>query len=500
MKEMKNFKSLLLVVAAASLLTACGDQPGNSTEESLNPGDSTEESLNPGASVMGGVVIDYTSDANLLTASVFGDYSGAFIYTPLENTKVQIVPTFSGKNTLDYAEINGTRYEAKIGTADTKVRTYMGELSLEGIPYIEYTMTSAVPNVKLHSKATDGTTHKVTVAIDDKTVDIDKLDTEANEWTKITGSKLDSYFGKEGTHTVEILEGAMGGFLIQGADLENYHKGYFGYAASSKETTVAWNTLEASINNTMKTASIFKMPAKDVTINVSMSNAVKVGKAYALVHGAGYVGKATASYTVDYHGNKALAAVTLHEYCLPSYITVADTTGMAESDYVTGTVTDHGNDVQKTFYKTMTYGETTLTASIADKKVTYTDAEGANPFLTEEGCEAWATAVENNAVTVKLAAGDRTVGHAEFSKDENGYGGTKFDWEMNRDATVAMAMDYDIDVALAATKEGSSDGKHWVVDGVETGATWTDLNTVKEGSTSYLQLIKNAMDKALNAK
>ena len=81
-------KNVLLVVAAAALLSACG-----------NPDTPTPEpSLEPGASVMGGVVIDYGSDANLLTAGVFGDYSGGFIYTPLANTKIVVVPASKPKS------------------------------------------------------------------------------------------------------------------------------------------------------------------------------------------------------------------------------------------------------------------------------------------------------------------------------------------------------------------------------------------------------------------
>ena len=109
-------KNVLLVVAAAALLSACG-----------NP-DTPEVSLEEGPSVWGGVVIDYGSDANLLTAGVFGDYSGGFIYTPLANTKIVVVPTFSGANELDYAEVNGTRLEAKVGTAETEISTYAGKL------------------------------------------------------------------------------------------------------------------------------------------------------------------------------------------------------------------------------------------------------------------------------------------------------------------------------------------------------------------------------------
>lgn len=498
---MKNFKSALLVVAAASLLTACGN--GDSTS-------SSEGKLEPGASVMGGVVIDYTSDANLMSASVFGDFSGGFIYTPLANTEIQIVPTFAGKNTLSHAEINGKRYEPVV-SEDFKVTTYMGELDLSGVPYIKYTMTTEVPTVKLFSKATEGTTHKVTLNIEDKTSTVQQYDTIESAWSKITGSKIDSYFGKAGTHTVEVLEGAAAGFLIQGADLENYHKGYFGYGIQAEGTTIAWNTLEASIDNTMKTASIWKMPKNDITVNIAMSDALIKGESNALVHGAGYVGKATAGLTKDYKGNVKLASLTLNEYCLPSYITIADEdkASFDAGDYVTGQVLSHGSAVTQNWYKTVKFGDITLTATLGalsgqegENWLSYVDAEGNNPFATEEGCKAWADAVIADAVTIELKAGNKTVGNKEFNKDVNGYGGSKFDWKMNRDATIAMVMDYGVEAALAAKK--GEDGKHWVItdengDEIETGATWTDLNTVKEGSTSYAQLLKNALDKANEA-
>ena len=495
---MKNMKNVLLVVAAAALLSACG-----------NPDTPTPEpSLEPGASVMGGVVIDYGSDANLLTAGVFGDYSGGFIYTPLANTKIVVVPTFSGANELDYAEVNGTRLEAKVGTAETEISTYAGKLSLEGIRYVEYTMTTEVPTFKFHSKAvTGGTLHTATINIADNTTDFDRYNVKTGEWEVMKGKALDSYFKTEGTHTVELLEGAMGGFLIQGNDLENYHSGYYSYKIAAEGVIVANNTLEASINNTMKTSAIWKMPAKDLTINVTMSDAMKVGTDVNLVHGAGYVGVATVGLTKDYHGKINIAAVTLKEYCLPTQVAPKDVSALTEADYVQY-AGKHGDAYA---YKTAKIGDVTLTAkTVTDKdgKVSLVgyvkDGEETNWFTNVENQKTYVNHLVNGGkVVYKVSTGDVEADVTAYDKDVNGYGGTTFDWHANRDATVAMVMTYGTDASLAAVRqtEAGEDGKkYWVVkDGEEdvvTGATWTDLNTVKEGSTSYVQLIKNAEDAA----
>ena len=489
-------KNVLLVVAAAALLSACG-----------NP-ETPEVSLEEGPSVWGGVVIDYGSDANLLTASVFGEFSGGFIYTPHVNTKIAVVPTFAGANELDYAEVNGTRIEAKVGTAADSYDTYSGKISLEGIRYIEYLMTEEVPTFKFHSKAvTGGTLHTATLNIVDNTTAFDRYNVKTGDWEVIKGEGIDSYFKTEGTHTVEILEGAMGGFLIQGNDLENYHTGYYGYSASAEGVVVAKNTLEASINNTMKTAAIWKMPAKDLTINITMSDAMKVGTDVNLVHGAGYIGVATVGLTKDYHGDINIAAVTLKEYCLPTQVAPKDVSTLAEADYVKY-AGKHGDAYA---YKTAKIGDVTLTA----KTVTGEDGKVSLVGYVKDGEETnWFTNVENQKTYVNhLVNGGKVVyevstGNIEsdvtaYDKDVNGYGGTTFDWKANRDATVAMVMTYGTDASLAAVRqtEAGEDGKkYWVVkDGEEdvvTGATWTDLNTVKEGSTSYVQLIKNAEEAA----
>lgn len=492
-------KNVLLVVAAAALLSACGNN------------DTPDVSLEEGPSVYGGVVIDYGSDANLLTASVFGEFNGGFIYTPHVNTKIAVVPTFAGANELDYAEVNGVRVEAKVGTASDAYDTYSGKISLEGVRYIEYLMTADVPTFKFHSKAvTGGTLHTATLNIVDNTTAFDRYNVKASKWENVTGSGIDSYFKTEGTHTVEILEGAMGGFLIQGADLENYHSGYYGYSASAKGVVVAKNTLEASINNTMKTAAIWKMPAKDITINIAMSDAMKVGTDVNLVHGAGYVGVATVGLTKDYHGDINIAAVTLKEYCLPTQVAPTDVTGLAETDYVKY-AGKHGDSYA---YKTAKIGDVTLTAKTeevtADGKTTtklvgyVKEGETTNWFAKVDNQKAYVNHLVNGGkVVYEVSTGNVEADVSKFDKDVNGYGGTTFNWKENRDATVAMVMTYGTDACLAATRqtEAGEDGRrYWVVkDGDEdvvTGATWTDLNTVKEGSTSYVQLIKNAEDAA----
>ncbi|MDY5441304.1 MAG: hypothetical protein SPG64_03690 [Candidatus Enteromonas sp.] len=496
---MKDFKKILLVAATATLLSACG---GNS-----KPVETSAPEL--GGSIYGGVIIDYTSDEHLLTAAVLGDYPGSFIYCPKVNQKVTVVPTFEGKYELDYITLDDVKVETKVGTADDKFTTYMGEVSLEGIRFAEFLMPDHAPTVKVVSKAAEGTTHKLTVTIADETEAVKYYDTTDSEWKFYTGSGIDSYFKTAGTHEVEILEGAMAGWLIQGADLENYHQGLYSYSATIDGARVPNNTLEASIDNIQKTTTFFKMPAKDVTAEVSMKNAALNGVAYDLVHGAGYVGKAVVNATKDYHGEVSVAGVELYEYCLPSYYTVSDEVKatLDETDYVVGKVNGHDGIVEQAWYKTVKFGSYTLTAAAdAEGFLHYADAEGKNPLATEAGQAAWADAVIADEVVLALKAGNKKVGNAEFNKDNNGYGGTSFDWKGQRNATVAIAMDYGVDALLTAVypKEADENGKkHWsiTVDGetVVTAATWTDLNsdTTDKGYSSYAQLIKAAYDKAL---
>lgn len=509
---MKNMKKVLLVAAAATLLSACGVKPSISSEPAK-----PEESVSLGGSVYGGVIIDYTSDEHLLTAAVLGDYPGGFIYCPFVNQKVTVVPTFEGNYELDYITLNGTKIETKVGTAEDKFTTYKGEISLEGIRFAEFPMPEQAPTVKVVSRAKEGTTHKVTLNIKDETTGVKYYDTATSKWTEYTGKGIDSYFKTPGTHEIQVLEGAMAGWLIQGNDLENYHGGMFAYSATIGDKGVSTNTLEASINNIQKTTSLFKMPANDVTVDIKMSNAAKVGTAYDLVHGAGYVGKAVISTTKDYHGEVTVRGAELYEYCLPSYITIADDQKATfdETDYVTGKVISHGAVKTQNWYKTVKFGTYTLTATVdAEGMLSYKDAEGKNPLATAEGQEAWANAVIADAVTLVLKAGDRKVGNKEFNKDFNGYGGTRFDWIGQRNATVGIVMDYSVEalttaelkvVSTTSDENGSitSTKKAWfiTVDGkeVKTAATWTDLNsnTAGKGYSSYAQLIKAAYDKAI---
>ena len=288
-------KKLVLVLASAALLASCGGGTPNDSKDTAGKDTADSNSgLEIGASVFGGLIVDYTMP-NLLGVSTFTDtYQGAYIYTPKVNEKVYLVPSFSGANELDYIDIDGTKYEAQVGAAGMKFKCYGGDLNMEGVKYVSFNMTKTAPKIKAYSKAvTGGKTHKVTLNVANTTTEVKKFDMKKEDWVSAkTGTNIDAYFSTKGTHEVEILEGSLASWLIQGNDLENFHEGVYKYSAASEGLTLVNNTLEASINNTMKTTGSFVMPKNDVTVNVSFSDAYKTGKAFDLVHKGGYVGAA----------------------------------------------------------------------------------------------------------------------------------------------------------------------------------------------------------------
>lgn len=213
----------------------------------------------------------------------------------------------------------------------------------------------------------------------------------------------------------------------------------------------------------------------------------KTGEAYALCHGGSYVAGATV--TVDAEG-KATAA-TLGEICLPSYITAADTVDAAL--VVKGNVTSHGTTSEVAYYKEVTFGAYKLTATVSDAgDLSYTGAD----FTQATVCEAYYKAVVAGEVA---ANGDKTIfTNAALNKELNGYGGERFNWKANRDATVAAFLKYGAEKCLAATQaEADENGKkYWTVDGESTGATWTDFNKVATGYDSYIKVLATAQANA----
>ena len=209
---------------------------------------------------------------------------------------------------------------------------------------------------------------------------------------------------------------------------------------------------------------------------------VKNGEAFGLVHGAGYVGYATVTTT-----DGKITAATLTEYCFPSYVT-AD--AAEEGKTVDIEVTAHGSTSTKHFYKEVKFGTYTLTADAEAKGYKTADNKTeVQLFGDDAAAKAWKEAIVAGNVEVN---GVKTImTNDKLCKDKNGYGGTNFDWKGNRDKTVAAFIEHGKALENATY---NADAKKWSLNDVELGATWTDLNTRKEGSLSYVELLVKALN------
>lgn len=202
--------------------------------------------------------------------------------------------------------------------------------------------------------------------------------------------------------------------------------------------------------------------------------------AYGLVHNAGYVGYSTVTVDKD----DKVTDATLTEYCFPTQVKTAD------GDY----------------YAEVTYGKVTMKYDEEGKTYKVGEQTLKEYFKDEDNCKTYVKAVNDGKVyvTVDGVKKNDVMTKAALCKDDNGYGGTKFDWKKNRDATVNYVKTYGAAELLKLEPE------EWVTDkngnpapsgvwsdsnNVSTGATWTDLNTVKEGTLSYAQLIVKAFNK-----
>lgn len=226
------------------------------------------------------------------------------------------------------------------------------------------------------------------------------------------------------------------------------------------------------------------------------------GEAYGLVHGAGYIGYA--SITVK--GDKITDA-TLSEVCLPTYVVAGDS--VADADKVSDTVMDHGSEVTKVFYKTVSYGDVTLTYE-AGKGYMNGTTSFADMMKDEAKAKAYYDAVMSNSVSVTIGSAKKTdiLNKAALSKDENGYwtrkdkdGNDYSRWKMNRDATVNYVKEHGVAnlTQLVMSEEKAPDVKedkevnYWMDGTISTGATWSDFYKADaSGYLTYAQLFINA--------
>ena len=207
--------------------------------------------------------------------------------------------------------------------------------------------------------------------------------------------------------------------------------------------------------------------------------------AYGIVHKS-YVGKGT----VVVAGGK-ISSASIDEACLPTYVVASE----ASADTVTATVLDHGNEVQKHFYKTVKFADITLEYDLTDGYKS--GSTKLMDLLKEEAnCEKWFEAVASDSVSVMIAGKeDKTImTSAKLLKSKNGYWGTPAENALGWKANVKATCDYVVANGFAAESfeqvagEGKLDNEKVDNLGVHTGATWTDM-------ADYYNVLKAAFNK-----
>lgn len=223
---------------------------------------------------------------------------------------------------------------------------------------------------------------------------------------------------------------------------------------------------------------------------------VKTGTAYSLVHGAGYVGKATVTTT-----DGKITGATLNEMCFPTQVKAAET--VADDDKVNG------------YYKTVKYGSVTLTYDAEAEAYTVGGQTFVEYLQTEANCQAYfeAVAAGNVAVVVNGAEDKAVMTNAALNKDVNGYwtntkdkdGNAYSRWKVNRDATVNYVKEHGVEglknltQAEAVEDSYGANAKYWKdSNGVSTGATWSDMYKAEAPTNykTYAQLFIAAAAKA----
>lgn len=238
--------------------------------------------------------------------------------------------------------------------------------------------------------------------------------------------------------------------------------------------------------------------------------------AYGLVHGKGYVGQATVVVAGD-----SLVSAELNEACLPTYVTAKKADGKTAEDadgtyLVTGKYLNHGSPATATFYKTVKFGDVTMTYDTTDvtsgeNTVSKGYMVGTKTmleyFADAANCQKYFEAVAGNSVKVVTANGEKTdiMNAKSLLKTENGYWGTPaanaLGWKANVEATCKFVVDNGFtatskdDFKHASDYDSKKDTatsdkmyNEWSVGTVKTGATWSDI-------WDYYSLLKTAAGK-----
>lgn len=273
------------------------------------------------------------------------------------------------------------------------------------------------------------------------------------------------------------------------ADIDNYAKNF----TESDYTADGWTTLQKAVTDG-KAAVDAATTAADVftAVNNAKSAMDKVAKApvstqtyvtYGLVHGQGYVGKATV--TIDANG--VVTAAALDEACLPTYVTAKNP---VEGFTVADEVESHGAKVTKNFYKTVKFGGYTATYDVATHTYLIDGLPMLDRFQSIVYARAWFESANTDSVVVvsddKTEDGD-VMNSATLLKSQNGYW-SEFEapalgWEENAVATSAFFVENYEAFVPAFYQNGpenlfyghSANGQPWFWNGVNTGATWTDM-------------------------
>ena len=274
-------------------------------------------------------------------------------------------------------------------------------------------------------------------------------------------------------------------------EIDNYAKNF----AQSDYTADGWTALQKAVTDG-KAAVDAATNAEGVftAVNNAKSAMDKVAKApaatseyvaYGLVHGNGYVGKATV--TVDANG--VVTDATLDEACLPTYVTAKEP---VEGVTTTDKVTSHGSEVTKHFYTTVKFGGYTATYDLATHTYLINGLPMLDRFQSTVYARAWFEAVNTDSVVVVVSADGKTedgeiMNSATLLKSQNGYWGTPTEpaigWEENAVATSTFFVENYEAFVPSFYKYGpenlfyghSSNGQPWFWNGINTGATWTDM-------------------------